>query len=236
MKDTPLKTFGYVRLSQRGRDNSIEEQKEAIREYVGERSRLNLATTFNDGKDTSGFNEDRPKYQTLLDNIESGNAEAVVVRDRARLARDFDLRMDVVRLMRDNETEFHVIEGGAADLADVMNVAIEAVHAATDHEKKMAEIERAREVVRDRLDDPDADHGRPPFGFQYDENGRRWIPDESEFSVARRILEMRSEGSSLGDIAEEVGETKSRVRRVLDNRGRISSVRSWGTRDDYTSR
>jgi len=208
--------WGYVRISQEGRDTSIEKQKQSLRDYCAKRD-LDLITTLNDGKNTSGFNTDRERYQILTDRIESGEAEAVVVRDRARLSRDFDERLRLITLFRSTDAELHVVEaGGEIELQDVQTAAMEAVHAAMDHAKKMAEIERARDAINERME-KDYDHGRPKFGMEYDDDGHYQVPAEN-FDTVREILRRREDGQSLPAIAEAVDVARSTVASVCDRR------------------
>lgn len=217
-----LSAWGYVRLSQRGRDGSIEEQKAAVRQYARNTEGIELATTLNDGNRTSGFNEDREKYTQLLDNIESGSVDAVVVRDRARLSRDFDERLRLLTRFRETGVELHVIEaGGYIDVQDVQTAAMECVHAAMDHVKKMAEIRRSREALEEKKE-KGHDLGRPPYGFRYNDAGEHWVPDREsgEFSDALDIISLREDGVSWRDIEDETEATMSTARRVWDRRER----------------
>jgi DNA invertase Pin-like site-specific DNA recombinase len=212
------KAFGYVRLSQGGRETSIEDQKESLREYASEHPGLELATTINDGENTSGFNEDRDGYQTIRNNIEAGGADAVIVRDRARLSRDFDERLRLIAMFRATECEWHVVEAsGRIELEDVQTAAMECVHAAMDHAKKMAEIRRSKQAVQQRMDDPDVDHGRPRFGMTYDEHGRRQVPGEN-FEIVRDILRRERKDETRREIASAVDVSVGTVHRVLDRR------------------
>lgn len=222
-----LSAWGYVRLSQRGRDGSIEEQKAAVRQYARNTEGIELVTTLNEGEQTSGFNADREKYTRMLDNIESGSIEAVVVRDRARLSRDFDERLRLLTLFRAAEIELHVIEaGGRVNVQDVQTAAMECVHAAMDHIKKMAEIRRSRAALEEKKE-RGHDLGRPPFGFRYDDAGEYWVPDhdsegdeKSDFQKALDVIQNREEGLSWRDVAAETGVHKDTARNIWDRRER----------------
>ncbi len=217
-----LSAWGYVRLSQIGRDGSIDEQKRRVREYARNTSGIDLVTTLNEGDRTSGFNEDREKYTQLLDKIESGNVDAVVVRDRARLSRDFDERLRLITIFRETDVELHVVEaGGLTNLQNVQTAAMECVHAAMDHIKKKAEIRRSREALEEKKERGD-DLGRPPFGLRYDDDGRRWVPDREsgEFGDALDVIRHRNDGLSWREVEEETGVSRSTARSVYDRRER----------------
>ena len=153
---------------------------------------------------------------------EDGNIGAVVVRDRARLSRDFDERLRLRTYFRETGAELHVVEAdGHVDGQDIQTSAMECVHAAMDHIKKMAEIERSRAAVRERLERGD-DHGRPPYGLRFDDEGRRWIPDRDsgEFDAALAVICARESGGSWREVAEETGVNRSTARGVWKRRER----------------
>lgn len=221
MTDDPPAAWGYVRLSQEGRDASLDEQKRSIREYAREHG-LDLQTTRNDGENTSGFDTERGEYQLLREKIREGEIDAVVVRDRARLSRDFDERLRLLTYLREQDVELHVVEDrGLIDVQDVQTAAMECVHAAMDHVKKKAEIDRAKAAIEERLERGD-DHGRPPFGLRFDDEGRRWVPDREsgEFATALEVIRLREDGLSWRDIADETGVNRSTARGIYDRRER----------------
>lgn len=211
-------TWGYVRLSQQGRDGSIDEQKHAIREYCRSHDELDLKTTRNEGVNTSGFNADRDEYSTMRENIREENIDAVVVRDRARLSRDFDDRMGLLIDMRQHDTELHVIEaGGRAYINKVQNAAMEAVHAAMDEIKKRAEIRRSKEAMEERRE-MGAYQGGEPFGLRFGEDGKYLVADDDEIDDALRAIQLREEGESQRAVADEVGVTRTTVRNMMDRK------------------
>jgi len=209
--------WGYVRLSQTGRDGTIDGQKETIREYVRDRDDLQLVTTLNDGTGTSGFDCDREKYTLLKEKIRDGSVDAVVVRDRDRLARDFDERLRLLLLFREADVEYHAVEeGGRIGLEDETTAGLEAIKAAMSHESKKAEIVRSKEVTEDRIESG-YDHGRPRFGMTYDEEGQYQVPGE-DFDQVREIFLRRDRGETYAEISEGVGVAESTVQNVVDRR------------------
>jgi len=207
--------WGYVRLSQDGREGTIEQQKEDIRDYADRVASLQLVTTLNDGKRTSGFDSSREKYNTLKSKIASGNVGAVIVRDRARIARDFDERLRFVLLCRDNNVAVHIVEENRTMQVDnPMQVGVEAIQAAVDHKSKTAEIERSKSAVKERVEDGHW-QGRPPFGFKLNDEKTDIVPDE-KFETALEVLSMRDDGSSYREISDELSVPTSTIGSILD--------------------
>lgn len=210
-----MTAIGYTRLSQDS-DTSIDRQKRHIREYC-EREAIDLQDILNDGQYSSGFDTDRSKYQEVRDLVQAGEIDAVVVNDRTRIGRDYDERMRFILDLRQYDVELHTRKG-RVDLSNPTNVAVEGVHAAKDDEGKREEIEKAKEATEERIQQG-YDHGRPPFGLQYDDDGQYWVPDSEEFDTAIEVLEMRDEGKSFRAIAESLDDVgREAARGIVERR------------------
>jgi DNA invertase Pin-like site-specific DNA recombinase len=210
--------IGYTRLSQES-DTSIDRQKRHIREYADENG-LTLETIYDDGERSSGFDESREEYQQVRDRVQSGEIAAVVVNDKRRLARDFDETMRLVLDLREHDVEAHTFQEGQLDLSDPVQAAVEVLQAASEHEAKKKEIERAREAVQERIDSGH-DHGRPPTGFRFDEAGERWVPDrEGRFEDVVEAIQMVENGATYADVDEELGISPSTMSGVMDRKER----------------
>lgn len=208
--------IGYTRLS-RESDSSIERQKRHIRAYADERD-FTLKTIYDDGERSSGFDEDREQYQQVRSRVQSGKIVAVIVNDKRRLARDFDETMRLVLDLRENDVEAHTYQEGKLDLSDPVQAAVEVLQAASEHEAKKKEIERAQEAVQERIENGH-DHGRPPIGFRFDDAGEQWVPDrEGSFPDVVHAIRMVDEGATYRDVEEEIGIAPSTMSRIIDRR------------------
>lgn len=82
---------GYCRLSRDdeniGESGSISTQKEIIRQYCESHGLLVKAYYVDDG--WSGTNFDRPDFQRMISDIESGEIDCVITKDLSRLGRDY---------------------------------------------------------------------------------------------------------------------------------------------------
>lgn len=81
----------YCRLSQEdmrdGESPSIENQRIILQKYADDHGFLNCKLYVDDGY--SGANFNRPAYQEMMAEVESGNVSAVIVKDQSRLGRDY---------------------------------------------------------------------------------------------------------------------------------------------------
>ena len=210
--------LGYTRLSQES-DTSIDRQKRHIREYVDNQG-MSLDRIYDDGERTSGWNESREEYQQVREQVQSGEVAALIVNDKRRLARDFDETMRLILDLREYSVEVHTYQEGKLDLSDPVQAAVEVLQAASEHESKKKEIERAREAVQERIENG-CDHGRPPIGFQFDEAGHRWIPDrEGQFDDVVKAIRMVESGSSYREVERELDIAPSTMSGVMERKDR----------------
>ena len=208
------KAVGYTRLSQQS-DTSIEDQKTAIKDYCDQLG-LELLRIYDDGEGSSGFDTERPQYVELRELMRAGEVDAVVVRDRSRLGRDFDERMQFVLDLRRTDVSLHAAREGEVNLEDPYAVVMESMRAATDDSGKREEIEKAREKVAERVENGYY-HGRPPFGAQFSQDKTHLVPSE-DFGLVVEVLESLDAGESYRDIHEETGVSLGSISRIKGRR------------------
>lgn len=210
---------GYLRLSQDGM--SLDRQQRDIEDYA-DKYGYTLDVIYNEGKRASGFDADRPEYTALLDHVEDGNIDVVIVPNLSRLSRD---RKERLRLLLDLDAigvQLHSVElDRAVDLDDDWALVQQSIRATTDDVEKRKEIERSKRATQERIDNG-YDHGRPPFGLTYDTGGNYWIPDRGsdEYRTAVECIQLREDGHSWREIATETDVSKDTVRRIYDRRER----------------
>lgn len=81
----------YERLSRddeiKGESNSITNQKKFLEDYARANGFKNIQHFSDDGY--SGTNFERPAFKQLLDKIEAGNVDTIIVKDMSRFGRDY---------------------------------------------------------------------------------------------------------------------------------------------------
>jgi DNA invertase Pin-like site-specific DNA recombinase len=207
-----MKAAGYTRLSQDS-DTSIERQKEEIKEYCRKQD-LELQEIYDDGERTSGYNTEREQYQRLKEKLQE--IDTVVARDRQRLGRDFDERMQFILDLRQTNTALHITREGKIDLTDPYNIVMESMQSASDDKSKRKEIEKAKKAVQKRQE-KGYYQGKPPYGLQFDDEKKYLVPDEN-FETALEVLKLRDQDKSYPNISEELGISTSKAYRINQNR------------------
>lgn len=195
----------YERLSHEdGRENvslSIENQQAYLEEYAIKGGFTNFIHCTDDG--WSGTRWDRPAFMQMMDEIERGNVNTILIKDMSRLGRDHlrvglfleQLREMGVRLIA-------VAEGidtakGEDDFMPFRNIIAE--WHARDTSRKIRAIFGARTAQGKHVT------GALPYGYLHDKQDRqKWIVDEEAAPIVSRIFGSIISGKSMSKIAEEL--------------------------------
>lgn len=207
------RAVGYTRLSQDGK--SLEAQRKAIGAYCRDRD-LDLLEVYSDGTHASGYSEDRPAYQEMLDQLQEEIGH-VVVRDRSRLSRDAKHRLQLFLELDQRDVEIHITEREeVVDLDNAYALTRESAQADADDVEKRKEAERGKAEAERRARE-DLPNGRPPYGLRYNEDRTRLVPGD-DFDDVQEVLELREDGATWRGIEEETGVSKDTARRIYERR------------------
>jgi len=198
-------TILYERLSHEdGRENeslSIENQKSYLEEYATRNGFTNLVHLTDDG--WSGTRWDRPGFLRMMDEVERGNVQTILIKDMSRLGRDHlrvglfleQLREMGVRLIA--VAEAIDTDKGEDDFMPFRNIIAE--WHARDTSRKIRAIFGARTAAGKHVT------GAVPYGYLHDPQDRqKWIVDEDAAPIVQRIFRSIINGKSLTRIAEEL--------------------------------
>lgn len=220
------KAAAFIRKSQGGDDDvSLELQRERVPERAAELAEgvetvdLGVHTGFSVHMkaDAEERIDDHPSVRELLEALRAGEYDYLVAWDDTRLARDqFFWELKRAAILGDCSLEF--IEPPPDDELTFR------VQRAVESDVKRREIQKSAEALERREERGD-DHGRPPFGLQYDDHGRQWVPDREtgEFATALEVIRLREAGSSWREIADGTGVSRSTARGIHDRRDRYLS-------------
>ena len=203
-KITPL----YERLSRddelQGESNSISHQKQMLEEFA-RRNGLPNPTHFTDDG-VSGTRFDRPGFLAMMEEVEAGRVEAIVIKDMSRLGRDYLKVGQVMEILRQRGVRLIAINDGVDslkgddDFTPFRNIMNEFY--ARDTSRKIRSVFKSKGMSGKHLT------GTVIYGYLWDEKREHWIVDEEAAAVVRHIFALAMEGYGPYQIATKLSEEK----------------------------
>ncbi len=200
-----INTAFYIRLSvedNKNRGNSIEHQQMLLRNFVAVNPEFQVVKTYIDNGKT-GTNFERPAFQEMIQNIEAGKIQCVIVKDLSRLGRNYiDTGYYIqsyfpaykVRFIALNENFDTEKEDSGNILLPVLNMINESY--ALDTGKKIKE-----QATRDRKAGKFIG-ARAPYGYKKSpDDCHKLIVDEETAPIVKQIFQWVLESVSLEKIA-----------------------------------
>lgn len=199
----------YCRLSRddgaEGDSNSVANQKCMLTKYAKENGFGNTRFYVDDGYTGTNFN--RPGFQQMLEDIETGYVSTIIVKDMSRLGRDYlQVGYYTDNYFPDRNIRFIAVNDcvdsndGENELAPFRNVMNEMY--ARDISRKVRSSHRLRGNAGEPL-------SQPPYGYMKSpENKKKWIVDAEAAQVVQDIFRMCLEGKGNETIARILQEQK----------------------------
>ena len=196
-KITPL----YERLSRddelQGESNSISNQKQMLEDFA-RRNGLPNPTHFTDDG-ISGTQFDRPGFLAMMEEVEAGRVEAIVIKDMSRLGRDYLKVGQVMEILRQRGVRLIAINDGVDslkgddDFTPFRNIMNEFY--ARDTSRKIRSVFKSKGMSGKHLT------GTVIYGYLWDEKREHWLVDEEAAEVVRRLFSLTLEGYGPYQIA-----------------------------------
>ncbi|MDR2532357.1 MAG: recombinase family protein [Oscillospiraceae bacterium] len=192
----------YCRLSKddenEGESNSIVNQKKMLVKYAENHGYKNTRIYVDDGYSGSRFN--RPDWERMLTEFESGNIETVIVKDMSRVGRDY-LRVGLfMETLRESNVRLIAINDGVDtakgddDFTPFRNIISEWY--VRDCSRKVSASYRAKGKEGKHTG------SHPLYGYIKDPNDKnQWLIDPEAAKVVRRIFRLVIEGKGAYEIA-----------------------------------
>lgn len=199
----------YCRLSRddgaEGDSNSVANQKRLLQKYAKENGFQNTKFYIDDGYTGTNFN--RPGFQRMLGDMESGYITTVIVKDMSRLGRDylqvgyytdtFFPEMNIRFIAVNDCVDSNDGENELAPFRNVMNEMY-----ARDISRKVRSSHRIRGNAGEPL-------SPPPYGYMKDpDNPKMWIIDPEAAEVVKRIYKLCIDGNGIETTARILQEDK----------------------------
>ena len=203
-KITPL----YERLSRddelQGESNSISHQKQMLEDFA-RRNGLPNPTHFTDDG-VSGTRFDRPGFLAMMEEVEAGRVEAIVIKDMSRLGRDYLKVGQVMEILRQRGVRLIAINDGVDslkgddDFTPFRNIMNEFY--ARDTSRKIRSVFKSKGMSGKHLT------GTVIYGYLWDEKREHWLVDEEAAAVVRHIFALAMESYGPYQIATKLSEEK----------------------------
>ena len=201
----------YERLSrddeQSGESNSILNQKKYLEEYARQKGMRNIRHFYDDGY--SGINFNRPGFAALLEEIEAGRVENLLVKDLSRLGRNYlQVGYYTEILFPKKGVRFIAVNNNVDsanptdnDFTPFLNIMNE--YYAKDTSNKI------KAVFKSRMKDGLRCSGSIPYGYKRTNGDKQTlVVDEPAAEIVRKIFLLASQGVGVTAIAEMLTEEK----------------------------
>mgnify|MGYP002541886193 CR=1 FL=1 len=201
----------YERLSrddeQAGESNSIQNQKMYLEEYARQKGLRNIRHFSDDGY--SGTNFNRPGFAALLEEIEAGHVETLVVKDLSRFGRNYlQVGYYTEIVFPKKGVRFIAINNSVDsanptenDLTPFLNIMNEWYAKDTSNKIKA--------VFKSRMQKGMRCSGSIPYGYKRSKDDKQQlIIDEPAAEVVRKIFRLACQGIGTTTIAEMLTEEK----------------------------
>ena len=233
-KITPL----YERLSRddelQGESNSISHQKQMLEEYA-RRNGFPRPTHFTDDG-ISGTRFDRPGFTAMMEEVEAGHVEAVIVKDMSRLGRDYLKVGQIMEILRQKNVRLIAVNDGVDsardddDFTPFRNIMNEFF--VRDTSRKIKSVFKAKGMTGKHLT------GTVIYGYLWaDEKREQWIVDDEAAAVVRRIFAMTMDGHGPYQIAKQLTADKVEMPAVhlarhgegVNKNKKFKDIYGWGS-------
>ena len=232
-KITPL----YERLSRddelQGESNSISNQKQYLEDYARRNGFPNPTHFTDDG--ISGTRFDRPGFTAMMEEVEAGRVEAIIVKDMSRLGRDYLKVGQIMEILRQRGVRLIAINDGVDsskgdnDFTPFLNIMYEFY--ARDTSRKIKSVFKAKGMSGKHVT------GTVIYGYLWDEKRENWIVDEEAAAVVRRIFAMTLEGYGPYQISSRLSQEKIEIPSIhlarygegVNQNRAIKDIYGWGS-------
>ncbi|MCP3167392.1 recombinase family protein [Myxococcus qinghaiensis] len=208
--------------------NSLDAQRESCVTYVQRQPGWALVDECYDDGGFTGANMERPAFQRLMQDVDAGRVDVVVVYKVDRLSRSL---LDFAKVMERLNT------AGASFVSVTQNFSTADAMGRLTLNMLMSFAEFEREMISERTRDKVAaarrkglwTGGRAPLG--YDVKDKRLVANEYEAVVVREAFELYLQHQQASAVARLLNERGRKTKRYEAQSGATRAARKWTTQD-----
>jgi len=227
-------TAVYIRLSREDEDKkkieseSISNQRNIILDFINKaEDNFKIYDEYVDDG-VSGTTFDRPNFNRLIKDIESGKINCVITKDYSRLGRDYIKAGEYVeKYFPENNIRYIAILDGIDTLYDSVSNDIAPFKAVFNDQYAKDTSKKVKRTLKNRKEQGLFLGWKAVYGYKLDENDRyKLVIDEEAAKVVRRIFKMAYDGMGCKGIADTLSKEGVPIPSVYANlnRGRKSSA------------
>ena len=208
-----MKAIGYIRVStedQAREGVSLDNQEAKIKSYASLND-LELVEVIRD-EGASGKSLDRAGMIRLLDMVQEGIVDAVIVYKLDRLSRKTIDTLNLIEKIEGQGIAFHSISEKVDTKSATGKFFLTIISAMAQMERDLI-AERTKDALSHKKDKGEW-CGRIPFGFRVENS--HLVEDPEQIKVIQRAKRLRRSGKSMRDIAGAVNLSLGYVHKVLN--------------------
>ena len=196
----------YIRLSKEddnlGESESVENQKTLLTNYVKEQGYTLVDIYIDDGYTGTNFN--RPNFQRLLKDIESGKINMVITKDLSRLSRDYiGTGQYIEKWFPEHNVRYVALTDNIDTFLDDSNNDIAPFKAILNDMYAKDLSKKIRTALHTMQREGKWVGGCPPFGYKVDPNNKNHLViDELEAPIVKKIFDMFVNGIRINKIRD----------------------------------
>jgi DNA invertase Pin-like site-specific DNA recombinase len=205
----------YVRVSTA--DQNLDRQLSSTSEYAQNELGADLADVETYRDKSTGTDTDRSGYRELMNDVEAGAVEAVVVHDTTRLSRSLQDLDRTVERVTETGTGLHFVRDNLPPFTGeddpMARLMLQMLGAFAEWEARVKQM-NTREGIAARQESDEYHHGPAPLGFSKDDG--RLVEDENYHDVVAVLEMVQKDELSKRKAAERLDCARSTIGRALD--------------------
>jgi site-specific DNA recombinase len=207
MSETKYQAAKYIRLSyaddKDGESNSVENQRKQIDSFIATQPDIEaVSEKVDDG--VSGIIFDRKAFKEMMEEIEAGEINCVIVKDLSRFGREYiETGRYLRRILPSYGVRFIAINDNIDTLRDNADDLVVGVKSIINDAYSRDISVKTRSALNVKRDNGDYVGACPIYGYRRSEENKNQLAiDEYPASIVRDIFRMKIDGMSASKIAE----------------------------------
>jgi len=166
---------------------------------------------------STGTNTDRTGYKDLMNDVENGEIDAVVVKSVSRISRSIRDLSRTVEDLAEHGTALHIIDQGMrldpTDSDPYQKALVQLMGVFAELEAEITQ-QRVRDGIAARQESDDYHHGRPPLGFNKEDGELYEAPNYDK--VCLTLDQVEADEKSKRQAAQELNTSRPTIDRALE--------------------